>query len=37
VFGFKGWVDLLHIGVLALFALITWRLAIRWMNQRLVD
>jgi lipooligosaccharide transport system permease protein len=37
VFGFKGWTDLLHVGVLALFALITWRASIRWMAQRLVD
>jgi lipooligosaccharide transport system permease protein len=37
VFGFEGWVDLAHLGVLLLFALVTWRLSIRWMAQRLVD
>jgi lipooligosaccharide transport system permease protein len=37
VFGFAGWADLLHLGVLLAFALITWRLAIRWMTRRLVD
>jgi lipooligosaccharide transport system permease protein len=37
VFGLHGWADLLHLGVLALFALITWRLAVRWMTRRLID
>ena len=37
VFGFSGWVDLAHLGVLVAFAAITWRLAIAWMTRRLVD
>jgi lipooligosaccharide transport system permease protein len=36
-FGFQGATDLAHVGVLLVFALITWRLAIRWMERRLVD
>jgi lipooligosaccharide transport system permease protein len=37
VFGFEGASDLVHVGVLAVFALLTWRIAIRWMERRLVD
>jgi lipooligosaccharide transport system permease protein len=37
VFGFHPADDLLHIGVLVVFALITWRLGVRWMEQRLID
>jgi lipooligosaccharide transport system permease protein len=37
VFGLRGWADLLHLGVLAAFALLTWRLAVRWMQRRLID
>jgi lipooligosaccharide transport system permease protein len=37
VFGFEGASDLVHVAVLAAFALLTWRVAIRWMEQRLVD
>ena len=35
-FGFEGWVDVLHYGVLVVFGLITWRLAIRWMTKKLI-
>ena len=37
VFGFEGWVDVWHLGFLIGFALVTWRIAIRWMTRRLVD
>jgi lipooligosaccharide transport system permease protein len=37
VFGFEGTSDLVHLAVLAAFAVLTWRAAIRWMEQRLVD
>jgi lipooligosaccharide transport system permease protein len=36
-FGFEGASDLVHLGVLVAFALLTWRVAIRWMERRLVD
>ena len=36
-FGFEGWVDLAHLGALILFAGLTWRFAVRWMERRLVD
>jgi len=36
VFGFEGWVDLYHLGVIAAFGLLMWRLAIRYMERRLV-
>jgi lipooligosaccharide transport system permease protein len=36
-FGFHLGDDLINLGVLVLFALITWRLSIRWMEKRLVD
>jgi lipooligosaccharide transport system permease protein len=36
VFGFEGAVDLLHLGVLLAFGLLTWRVAVRWMEKRLV-
>jgi lipooligosaccharide transport system permease protein len=36
-FGFDVGADLVHLGVLVVFALLTWRLAVRWMEQRLVD
>ncbi len=28
--------DVLHYGVLVVFGLITWRLAIRWMTRKLI-
>jgi lipooligosaccharide transport system permease protein len=37
VFGFEGWVDLLHLGVLVGWALLTWRVAVRWLEKRLID
>ncbi len=37
VFGFEPGADLLHLAVLVGFALVTWRLAIRWMASRLID
>ena len=36
VFGFEGWVDLYHLGVLVGFALVMWRLAIRYMERKLI-
>jgi lipooligosaccharide transport system permease protein len=37
VFGFEFGDDLLNLGVLVVFGLITWRLAVRWMAKRLID
>ena len=37
VFGWNGWYDLYHAGVLIAFGLATWRVAIRFMTRRLVD
>jgi lipooligosaccharide transport system permease protein len=37
VFGWEGWIDLLHYGVLIAFGLLTWRLAVNRMTRRLVD
>jgi lipooligosaccharide transport system permease protein len=37
VFGFKGWVDVWHLGFLIGFALVSWRLAIRFMERRLIS
>lgn len=37
VFGWEGWVDLLRLGVLVAFGLLTWRVAIRAMVRKLVD
>jgi len=36
VFGFEGATDLLHLGVLVAFALLMWRLAIHFMEKRLI-
>jgi lipooligosaccharide transport system permease protein len=36
VFGFQGWVDLYHIAFLTGFAAIMWRLAIRYMERKLI-
>jgi lipooligosaccharide transport system permease protein len=35
-FGFQGWVDIGHLGFLIGFALVTWRLAIRFMERKLI-
>jgi lipooligosaccharide transport system permease protein len=37
VFGFRGLVDLGHVGALLLFGLVAWRLAVRFMTRRLID
>src|SRR5919108_224045 len=36
VFGFEGWVDLWHLGFLVAFAFLAWRLAIRFMERKLI-
>jgi lipooligosaccharide transport system permease protein len=37
VFGWNGWYDVYHAGVLIGFGLLTWRVAIAFMTRRLVD
>jgi lipooligosaccharide transport system permease protein len=37
VFGFEPGADLVHLGVLLAYALATWRIAVRWMEKRLID
>ena len=37
VFGFEGWVDLYHVVFLVGFALLMWRLAIHYMQKKLID
>ena len=37
VFGFEGWVDVYHLGVIVAFGLLMWRLAIHYMQKKLVD
>jgi lipooligosaccharide transport system permease protein len=37
VFGFEGWVDVLHLGVLVVFGVIMWRIAIHAMTRKLID
>ena len=37
VFGFRGWIDLFHIGVILAFGLAAWRLAIHYMERKLID
>ena len=36
VFGFEGWVDLWHVGFLVAFAFAGWRLAIKFMERKLI-
>jgi lipooligosaccharide transport system permease protein len=36
VFGFEGWVDVWHLGFLIAFALVAWRLAIKFMERKLI-
>jgi lipooligosaccharide transport system permease protein len=36
VFGFEGWIDVAHVAVLVAFGLLAWRLAIRFMERKLV-
>jgi lipooligosaccharide transport system permease protein len=37
VFGFEPGADLIHLGVLIVFGLLMWRLAIAWMAKKLID
>ncbi len=37
VFGFEGWADLYHLAVIAAFGLLMWRLAIHFMQKKLID
>ncbi len=37
VFGFEGWVDVAHLGVLVVFAAIMWQVAVWRMTLRLID
>jgi hypothetical protein len=36
VFGFHGWADAGHLAFLAAFAVVMWRLAVRYMERRLI-
>jgi lipooligosaccharide transport system permease protein len=36
-FGWEGWIDLVHLGVLVIFGVAVWRVAIRAMTRKLVD
>jgi lipooligosaccharide transport system permease protein len=36
VFGFEGWADVGHLAFLVAFALVSWRLAIRFMERKLI-
>jgi len=36
-FGFEGWTDVIHVGVLVAFALVMWRLAAWRMEKRLIE
>jgi lipooligosaccharide transport system permease protein len=36
VFGFEGWVDVWHLSFLSVFALVSWRLAVRFMERKLI-
>ena len=37
VFGYDGWTDLLRVGVLVVFGLVLWRIAIYAMERKLID
>jgi lipooligosaccharide transport system permease protein len=37
VFGFVGWADVGNVAALALFALVAWRLAVHFMERKLID
>jgi lipooligosaccharide transport system permease protein len=37
VFGWEGWADLVHAGVLIGFGLVMWRLAVWGMEDKLID
>jgi hypothetical protein len=36
VFGFVGWADVGHLAFLVVFALVMWRLAIHFLERRLI-
>src|SRR5688500_14495284 len=36
VFGFEGWIDVWHVGFLVGFAFVSWRLAIHYMERKLI-
>jgi lipooligosaccharide transport system permease protein len=36
-FGWEGWIDLVHVGVLLVFGALCWRIAIYAMTSKLVD
>ena len=36
VFGFEGWIDVWHVSFLVGFAFIGWRLAIKFMERKLI-
>jgi lipooligosaccharide transport system permease protein len=36
VFGWEGWVDVAHLGILIAFGLLTWRLAVWGMTRKLI-
>jgi lipooligosaccharide transport system permease protein len=36
-FGFEGWVDLYHVGVIVAFGLLMWRMAIYAMERKLIS
>jgi lipooligosaccharide transport system permease protein len=36
VFGWQGWVDVAHAGILIFFGLLTWRLAVWGMTRKLI-
>jgi lipooligosaccharide transport system permease protein len=37
VFGFQGWADIYHVGAIVAFGLVAWRLAIHFMERKLID
>jgi lipooligosaccharide transport system permease protein len=37
VFGFEGWTDLVRAGVLVVWGLVLWRIAIHAMERKLID
>jgi lipooligosaccharide transport system permease protein len=37
VFGFQGWADIYHVGAIVSFGLVAWRLAIHFMERKLID
>jgi lipooligosaccharide transport system permease protein len=37
VFGFQGWADIYHLATIAAFGLVAWRLAIHFMERKLID